>query len=204
MTQDFNKLISDLRLRIGVTQESLTELREARRPHAVDAVAGERKAQKAIADIDAKIASATAEVETLKLALEETERQKAEHEVKIAEEDRQRRESEARKVCQAILAKDGEIDEAAAKLHELLEDREGLIRELSNTRVIYPGLINALRRKRNVTGTMLHAGLHQYANFELGSPDARKPLVESDKCLGKPLMTRDDTQASVGETTLKG
>ena len=40
-------------------QRGLAELREARRPHAVDAVAGKRKAQKAIANIDAKIASAT-------------------------------------------------------------------------------------------------------------------------------------------------
>jgi hypothetical protein len=55
-------------------------------------------------------------------------------------------------------------------------------------------VINALRRKRGVNGAMIHAGLNQFSNIEHVGPDARKPLVESDKSLNNPIMTADDLQ----------
>ena len=193
MAVDFNKLISDLRARITATHERLAKLREARRPHSLEAVSGDAKAKKVIADLDTEIASTTAEGETLAIAMEEAEKRKVEHEAKIAAEDRRRREAEARKICQAILAKDRELDRAAASLHKSLTDREQLISKLADLNIIYPGVINALRRKRSVDGAMIHAGLNQFANIERASPDARKPLVESDKSLSNPIMTADDT-----------
>ena len=194
MAVDFNKLISDLKAKLAATNERLAKLREARRPHALYAVSGDAKAKKAIANIDADVASAAAEGETLAMALEEAEHRKVEHEAKIAAEDRRRREAEAREICEAILAKDRELDRAAASLHKLLTDREQLIGKLADLSVIYPGVTNALRRKRSVNGAMIHAGLNQFANIELTSPDARKPLVESDKSLSNPIMTADDIQ----------
>ncbi len=189
---DFAALISDLKTKLVATKERLAKLREARRPHALDAVSGDAKAKKAIAGLDTEVASATAEGETLAMALEEAEHRKVEHEAKLAAEDRRRREAEAREICEAILAKDRELDRAAALLHKSLTDREQLIGKLADLNVIYPGLINALRRKRSVNGAMIHAGLNQFANIELVSPDARKPLVESDKSLSNPIMTADD------------
>ncbi len=194
MAVDFKKLISDLRARITATHERLAGLREARRPHALDAVSGDAKAKKAIAGLDTEVASTAAEGETLAMAIEEAEKRKVEHEAKIAAEDRRRREAEAREICEAILAKDRELDRAAASLHKSLTDREQLIGKLADLNVIYPGMINALRRKRSVNGAMIHAGLNQFANIEHVNPDARKPLVESDKSLSNPIMTADDIQ----------
>ncbi len=160
----------------------------------MDAVSGDAKAKKAIAGLDTEFASLTVEGETLAMALEEAEHRKVEHEAKIAAEDRRQREVEAREICEAILAKDREIDRAAALLQKSLTDREQLIGKLAGLNVIYPGVINALRRKRSVNGAMIHAGLNKFANIEHASPDARKPLVESDKSLSNPIMTADDIQ----------
>lgn len=204
MTLDFEKLITDLKSRISETGERLARLREDRRPHALKAVTGDRKARKAIANIDAEVASVAAEGETLAVALEEVQKQKAEHAAKAAAKERRQREIQARKLCRSILAKDSEIDEAAASLYRLLSEREEFIGQLSGTGVIYSGVINALRRRRNATGALLHAGLRQFVNFELGSPEARKPLQETDKCLRKPLMTAKGTEAPVGQATQKG
>ncbi len=194
MAVDFNKLISDLKTKLAATNERLAKLREARRPHALDAVTGDAKAAKAIAGLDTKVASATAEGETLAMALEEAEKRKVEHEAKIAAEDRRRREAEAREICEAILAKDRELDRAAASLHKSLTDREQLIGKLADLNVIYPGMVNALRRKRSVDGALIHAGLNNFANIEHASPDASKPLVESDKSLSNPIMAAYDLQ----------
>jgi len=192
MAVDFNKLISDLKAKLVATNERLAKLREARRPHALDAVSGHAKAKKAIAGLDTEVASATAEGETLAMALEEAEKRKVEHEAKIAAEDRRRREAEAREICEAILAKDRDVDQAAAMLQKSLTDREQLIGKLADQNVIFPGMINALRRKRSVNGAMIHAGLNKFADIEHVSPDARKPLVETDKSLSNPIMTADD------------
>ena len=194
MVVNFSKLISDLKAKLAATNERLAKLREARRPHALDAVSGDAKAKKAIAGLDTEVASVTAEGETLVIALEEAEKRKVEHEAKIAAEDRRRREAEAREICEAILAKDRELDRAAASLHKSLTDREQLIAKLAGLSVLYPGLINALRRKRSVNGAMIHAGLNKFANIELVSPDGRKPLVEADKSLSNPIMAADDIQ----------
>jgi len=191
---DSSTLISDLKAKLAATNERLGKLTEQRRPCSLEAVTGDTKAKRVIEKIDAEVAATHCEAKTVAMAIEEAEKRKVKYEAKIAAEDRRRREAEAREICEAILAKDRELDRAAASLHKSLTDREQLIGKLADLNVIYPGVINALRRKRNVNCAMVHAGLNQFANIEHVSPDARKPLVESDKSLSNPIMTADDIQ----------
>ena len=123
MAVDFNKLISDLKAKLAATNERLAGLREARRPHALDAVSGDAKARKAIAGLDTEVASVTAEGETLALAIEEAEHRKVEHEAKAAEEERLRREADARKIAEDIAKASKEADRMAAQLVRCLDTR---------------------------------------------------------------------------------
>ena len=158
MAVDFDKLISDLRARIAATHERLAKLREAKRPHTLEAVSGDAKAKKAIANIDAEVASATAEGETLAMALEEAEHRKVEHEAKAAEDERLRREADARKIAEDIAKASKEADRTAAQLVRWLDTRADLIGRLGQTGVVYSGVLNGLRNPLRIRAALWVAG----------------------------------------------
>lgn len=180
MTQDFNKLIPKLQARITEAIERLARLREARRPHAIDAVSGNQKAKKAIAGIDAEVASAAAEGETLAVALEEAERQKAEAETKAAEEERIRREAEARTIAKEIVEVSKKADRAAAQLVQCLDTRADLISKLSKTKAVYPGVPSAMRKPQRIRAALWSAGLGRHGVLEHIVGTHQKPLCEAD------------------------
>jgi hypothetical protein len=197
---DFAAVISDLKVKLTRTNERLAGLGERRRPHALGAMTGDARAKKAIEKIDADAAAARNEADTLTVAIEEAEKRKAEHEAQIAAEDRRRREAEARAICAAILETDREFDQTAERLYQSLIEREELIRKLASLGVVYPGVINALRRKLNINAALVHAGLHKFADIHLGPPNFRRPLAELDASLRSPIMTKaeaGDDPASV-------
>jgi hypothetical protein len=187
---DFVVVISDLKTKLARTNERLAKLGERRRPHALGAATGDAKAMRSIEKIDADAAAARNEADTLALAIEEAETRKAEHEVHLAAEDRRRREAEARAVCATILEADREFDHAAEGLCHSLARREELVRKLASLGVIYPGMINALRRKPNINSALVYAGLHRFADLQLGLPNLRRPLAELDRSLSNPIMTK--------------
>ncbi len=180
MAVDFNKFISELRARLTATHERLAKLREARRPHALDAVSGDAKAKKAIANIDAEVASATAEGETLAMALEEAEHRKVEHEAKAAEEERLRREAEARKIAEDIAKASKEADRMAAQLVRCLDTRADLIGRLGQTGVVYSGVLNGLRNPLRIRAALWVAGLGPHGVIEHVTGMHQKPLGEAD------------------------
>jgi hypothetical protein len=187
---EFATVILDLKAKLAATTERIAMLGERRRPHALGAVTGDAKSKKAIEKIDADAIAARNEAETLIVAIEEAERRRAEHKVQIAAEDRRRREAETRATCAAILEADLEFDEAAERLGQSLVRREKLVRKLAGLGVVYPGVVNALRRKQNINAALVHAGVQQFADLPLGPPNCRKPLAELDGSLTNPIMTR--------------
>ena len=76
------------------------------------------------------------------------------------------------------------------RLHQSLVDREELVRKLANLGIVYHGVINALRRKLNVNSSLVHAGLHQFADICMGPSNFRKPLAELDQSLKNPIITK--------------
>ncbi len=80
---DFAAVIPDLRSKLAKANERLANLGEKRRPFALDAVIGGAKARRAIEKIDADVAAARNESETLTVAIEEAEKRKADHEAQI-------------------------------------------------------------------------------------------------------------------------
>ena len=90
---DFAALITDLKAKLATANQRLGKLAEQRRPHALDAVTGSARAKKAIEKIDTQAAATRSEAETLATAIEEAAKQKAEHEARLAVEDRRRREA---------------------------------------------------------------------------------------------------------------
>jgi hypothetical protein len=186
---DFVSMMSDLNAKLLSTKERVTELAQQRRPHAFGAATGDSAAIKALKDIDARLATARNEAETLTIAIEETERRKAEYRAQLAAQDRQRRETEARAICKSILKVDQEFDRLAAQVQAKLTERQELIQKLAALDVVYSGMIHALQRKRQINGALMFAGIHQFAELNLVGPDARRSLAESDKSLNKPIMT---------------
>jgi hypothetical protein len=190
MAVDFNKLISDLKAKLVVTNERLAKLREARRPHALDAVTGDTRAKKAIAVLETKAANATAEGETLAMALEEAEKRKAEAEAKAAEEDRLRREAEAREIADEIAKASAKVDQVAAQLAQCLDTRTDLIGKLGETGVVYPGVLNALRNPLRLRAALWVAGLGRHGVLEHVVGTHQKLLSEADtipeNLIGRP------------------
>ena len=180
MAVDFKKLISDLRARLTATHERLAKLREARRPHALDAVTGDVKAKKAIASLDSEVASAAAEGETLAMALEEAEHRKAEVEAKAAEEERLRREADARKIAEEIAKASAKVDRTAAQLAQCLDTRANLIGKLGETGVVYSGVLNGLRNPLRIRAALWVAGLGRHGFLEHVVGTHQKPLGEAD------------------------
>lgn len=206
MTVDFDKLITKLQARIGATRERLTGLRGARRPHALDAVSGNRKARKAIAGIDAEVASAAAEGETLAIALEEAERQKGEAQEKAAEEERLQREAEARRIAVEIFKVSKQADQAAVHLVMCLDTRANLISKLSETRAVYPGVPNTMRKPLRICAALWSAGLGRHGVLQHVVGTVRRPLCEADairpELIGQPQTateTRNDGDTVVEE-----
>ena len=180
MAVDFDKLISDLKAKLAATDERLAQLREAKRPHTLEAVSGDAKAKKAIANIDAEVASATAEGETLAMALEEAEHRKVEHEAKAAEEEQLRREAEARMIAEDIAKASNEADRTAAQLVRCLDTRAEAIVQLGRTGVVYSGVLNGLRNPLRIRAALWVAGLGRYGVLEHVAGMHQKPLGEAD------------------------
>src|SRR4051794_7565903 len=151
---DFAALISDLKAKLAGTIEHAAKLTEQRRPYALDAVSGDAEAKRTIKKIDADVIAIRSETETLEIAIAEAEKRKTEHDAQVAAEDRCRRETEARAICGAILELDREFDNIAERLHQVLTNRERMVRDLANLDVIYPSIIKALRRRRSINGAL--------------------------------------------------
>jgi hypothetical protein len=194
MAIDFNKLISDLKVKLTATNDRLANLREARRPHALDAVTGDAKAKKTIAVLDAKVVNATVEGETLAMALEEAERRKVEYEAKAAEEDRLRREAEAREIADEIAKASAKVDQVAAQLAQCLDTRTDLIGKLGETGVVYPGVLNALRNPLRLRAALWVAGLGRHGVLEHVVGTHQKPLSQAD-AIPESLIGRPQTEA---------
>jgi hypothetical protein len=186
MAIDFNKLISDLKVKLTATNDRLANLREARRPHALDAVTGDAKAKKTIAVLDAKVVNATVEGETLAMALEE--------EAKAAEEDRLRREAEAREIADEIAKASAKVDQVAAQLAQCLDTRTDLIGKLGETGVVYPGVLNALRNPLRLRAALWVAGLGRHGVLEHVVGTHQKPLSQAD-AIPESLIGRPQTEA---------
>lgn len=194
---NFAAVISGLKARVATTNERLAKLAERRRPYALDAVIGDAKAKRAIEKIDADADAARNEAETLTVAIEEAEKRRAEYEARLVSEVRRRREAGARSVCAAILEADREFDEAAKRLCQSLASRQELVRKVAALDVIYPGVVNALRRKQHINAALAYAGLQQFADMPLGPPNCRKPLAELDASLGNPIMSAIEASAAM-------
>jgi hypothetical protein len=194
MTIDFDNLLADLRARLTATQERLAKLKEARRPHALDAVSGSAKAKKTIAILDTKVTSAASEGETLTMALEEAEKRKAEAEAKAAEEDRLRREVEAREIVNEIAKTSAKVDRTAAQLAQCLDTRTDLIGRLGETGVVYSGVLNALRNPLRLRAALWVAGLGRHGILEHVVGTHQKPLGEAD-AIRHGLIGRPQTEA---------
>jgi hypothetical protein len=188
-------VISDLHSELLAVRHRLTQVDKERRSLAVDAATGNAKAEAAVDKLDVAQAEAQGKAALLVIAIEEAERQKDRQEALAAEADHRRRQDNARSICADILSADQEIDRSIAELYRQLTTRDALIRELTALNVVYPGMISALRRKQNITGAFICAGLDEFTDLARVSAPARKLLCESDKALNNPLMLNDESLA---------
>src|SRR5262245_25692287 len=98
------ELINDLRARLEAARKRVTELYEARRPHALPAATGDRKAQSALAKLDGDSEKAERDVYDLTIALEEAEAKAGEALREVAERDSDARFAEAKEIEREIVA----------------------------------------------------------------------------------------------------
>lgn len=193
---NLESVVSLIKTKLAATHDRFAVLKEQRRPYALDAATGNAKAQKTIEQLDAEIAATHRETETLTVALEEAEKRKIEREAELAAEDHRRREAEAQKICKGLVQLDEAFDRLAIQLCSKLAERETKIRELAALNIVYFGMIKALSRKRNITGALVHAGLHRFAELNNVGFDARQPLSVLDKSLREPLISKIDSEAA--------
>lgn len=144
--------IPTLRQRLAETTGRLNERKEAKRPHALSAAAGNADAQATIAEIDGEITALTREAETLALALEEAEKQAN---AAKAEQDRQRAEQERKKHDDARRAfersPEGQLPAATGRLNRA----ESKLRNADETlRVEHAKRNEIAKRVRDVEGAI--------------------------------------------------
>ena len=93
------------------------------------------------------------------------------------------------------MGEDREFDRLAALVSQSLERREALVQKLDGLRVVYRGVITALRRKLKINGALLSVDLDRHCKLERVTPAFRLPLAEADKSISEPVFTSNNESA---------
>jgi chromosome segregation ATPase len=197
-----SELITDLKSRLSSTTGKLVELREGRRPYALDAAKGDAKAKKAIAAIDADVAATTSEVTTLEVAIEEAERRAIEEAQAEQERTRQLKIAEANEIVTDLEATNAKADTLMEELAQVLDRRQALASDLARTGVVYSGALKALQRQSAIQAAAWFWGLSDHLGIDVpGSASQRLPLAASS--VVKPdLVGCQETGVIPAETIL--
>jgi hypothetical protein len=181
--RNYDQQISHFQDALAALDVRLAKLAEQRNAHAIDAASGNEKASAAIDKIDVEAAEARRERATLTAAIALAEGQRAEAEARAAEADRKKHETDARKLADAVLAVDAEIDVAMPALADLLRKRAELLRQLTLNVTVSPQIGHALQHGFAPSIAANHHGLSNHINLVRIRSPFHSTLAHADRLL---------------------
>jgi chromosome segregation ATPase len=141
----------------------IAELEVRRSDHALDYAQGNRTAQRAVADLDARIDQLKRERSMLASAIEQTEQLLRDEQTRLLEKHEREKQRKAHDLAHSIAVSNQEIDAELGKLRDQLVQRAEQLQQLANLHVVEPGLIGRLSDSRTVAAAFQAAGLHRLA-----------------------------------------
>jgi chromosome segregation ATPase len=189
---NYTERVSELTRRVADIDARLKRLTERRNHLAVSAAEGNKGSIKSIAELDDEADGLHKERQTLSAAIEQIADLQRKQEAEIARKDREKREAEARKIADSVMAMNEKIDDAMVQLAGLFQERANLIHQLGKMRVMSSTTILTMSQRHSPTAAARAAGLHKFIEIDHVSPGLIRPLAEGAGGLHKRITVRAD------------
>ncbi len=182
------QIVESMAAKLETARRHAENLASERARVALAAHTGDEPSRKRLDEINAEISVHTSEVASVEAALSEARNNVIAAEAGVAGEDQARRQAEARRISDLILAEAERFDQAANAMVAALRRRRELHRELAGTGVYPVAITNRLHAPMGVNRALAAAGIGDFAEFDRGGSSAlMASLTDHDaKFIGRP------------------